>query len=152
MSAVKGIAKETLEFIMEVSKSTYPKEFAGLMETKDGVITDILILPGTESSEVNAILKLFMMPNIAAAGSVHSHPSSIIKPSKADLRLFSKTGTHHIIVGHPYGPDNWKCFNGSGKKYILKYSTLKSRMLNCFKANYLLEELLGPKKAFNISP
>lgn len=112
---VRGIARETLDFILEVSKSTYPHEFAGLLESKDGIITDVLILPGTESSESNAVLKLFMMPNISAVGSVHSHPSSVIRPSKADLRLFSKTGTRHIIAGHPYGPDNWKCFDGSGE-------------------------------------
>ncbi|WP_245249951.1 Mov34/MPN/PAD-1 family protein [Methanolobus bombayensis] len=116
---IKGIAKETLEFILEVSRSTYPNEFAGLLQSKDGVITDILILPGTESSEINAVLRLFMMPNISAVGSVHSHPSSIIRPSKADLRLFSKTGTHHIIAGHPFGPHNWKCFDGRGKEISL---------------------------------
>ncbi|TGC08778.1 metal-dependent protease of the PAD1/JAB1 superfamily [Methanolobus halotolerans] len=111
---VKGIARETLGFILEVSRSTYPNEFAGLLEAKDGIITDVLILPGTESSEINAVLKLFMMPNISAVGSVHSHPSSAIRPSKADLRLFSKTGTRHIIAGHPYGSNNWKCYDGSG--------------------------------------
>ncbi|WP_340818373.1 Mov34/MPN/PAD-1 family protein [Methanolobus sp. WCC4] len=119
-TAIRGIARETLEFIMEVSRSTYPKEFAGLLQAKDGVITDILILPGTESSEVNAVLKLFMMPNMAAVGSVHSHPSSVIRPSRADLRLFSKTGNHHIIVGHPFGPDNWKCFSGNGEEISLE--------------------------------
>lgn len=116
---VKGIAKDTLNFILEVSKSTYPNEFAGLLQAQDGIITDILILPGTESSEVNAVLRLFMMPNITAVGSVHSHPSSYIRPSKADLRLFSKTGTHHIIAGHPFGPKNWKCFNGNGEEITL---------------------------------
>ncbi|MDG6243161.1 MAG: Mov34/MPN/PAD-1 family protein [Methanolobus sp.] len=117
---IKGIAKETLDFILQVSKSTYPQEFAGLLQSKDGIITDILILPGTESSEINAVLKLFMMPNISAVGSVHSHPSSVIRPSKADLRLFSKTGTHHIIAGHPYGPGNWKCFNRKGEEISLQ--------------------------------
>ncbi|WP_094227548.1 Mov34/MPN/PAD-1 family protein [Methanolobus psychrotolerans] len=119
-ATIKGIARETLSFVLEVSKSTYPNEFAGLLQAKDGIITDILILPGTESSEVNAVLKLFMLPNVSAVGSVHSHPSSVIRPSKADLRLFSKTGNHHIIVGHPYGPDNWKCFDGSGKVISLE--------------------------------
>lgn len=118
-TGIKGIAKETLNFVLEVSKSTFPNEFAGLLQAKDGIITDILFLPGTESSEINAVLKLFMMPNISAVGSVHSHPSSVIRPSKADLRLFSKTGNHHIIVGHPFGPENWKCFNGSGEEIIL---------------------------------
>ncbi|QLC50058.1 Mov34/MPN/PAD-1 family protein [Methanolobus zinderi] len=112
---IEGIARETLDFILEVSRSTYPNEFAGLLEAKDGIITDVLFLPGTESSESNAVLKLFMMPNISAVGSVHSHPSSVIRPSKADLRLFSKTGTRHIITGHPYKSKNWKCYDGSGE-------------------------------------
>ena len=112
---IKGIAKDTLDFILEVSRSTYPNEFAGLLEAEDGIITDVLFLPGTESSESNAVLKLFMMPNTSAVGSVHSHPRSIIRPSKADLRLFSKTGTRHIIAGHPYGHKNWKCYDGTGQ-------------------------------------
>ncbi|WP_292471029.1 Mov34/MPN/PAD-1 family protein [Methanolobus sp.] len=117
--AIKGIARVTLDFILEVSKSTYPKEFAGLLQANNGIITDILILPGTESSEINAVLQLFMLPNMSAVGSVHSHPSSVIRPSKADLRLFSKTGNHHIIVGHPFGPDNWKCYSGNGEEISL---------------------------------
>ncbi len=114
--AVKGIARETLDFILEVSKSTYPNEFAGLLQTRDDIITDVLILPGTESGKVSATLQLFMMPNMSSVGSVHSHPSSVIHPSHADLRLFSKTGNHHIIVGHPYGKNNWKCFNAKGEE------------------------------------
>jgi proteasome lid subunit RPN8/RPN11 len=117
---IKGIARETLHFILEVSKSTYPNEFAGLLEAKDGIISNILFLPGTESSESSAILRLFMMPNISTVGSVHSHPSSIIRPSNADLRLFRKTGNHHIIVGHPFAEHNWKCFNGDGNEIELE--------------------------------
>lgn len=117
---IKGIASETLDFILQASKSTYPAEFAGLLQAKDGIITDVLLLPGTESSETNAVLKLFMMPNISAVGSVHSHPSSVVRPSSADLHMFSKTGTHHIIVGHPYGRNNWKCYDGSGQPIPLE--------------------------------
>jgi proteasome lid subunit RPN8/RPN11 len=117
---VRGIARDTLDFILEASKSSYPEEFAGLLEVKDGVITDVLLLPGTESSETSAVLKLFMMPNISAVGSVHSHPSSVVRPSQADLHMFSKTGTHHIIVGHPYGRNNWKCYDGSGQPIRLE--------------------------------
>ncbi|WP_406661423.1 Mov34/MPN/PAD-1 family protein [Methanolobus sp. ZRKC3] len=115
-----GIARETLHFILEVSKSTYPNEFAGLLEAKDGIISNVLFLPGTESGETSAILRLFMMPNISTVGSVHSHPSSFIRPSKADLRLFRKTGSHHIIAGHPFSEENWKCFNGDGDEIELE--------------------------------
>ncbi len=111
---IKGIARETLEFILGVSKSTYPNEFAGLLQTTDNVITEVVILPGTESSDRNAVIKLFMMPNISSVGSVHSHPGHNISPSQADLIMFGKTGNCHIIVGMPYDGTNWACYDADG--------------------------------------
>ena len=70
---IKGIACDTLNFIIKTSKSMAPEEFAGLLQEKDGIITEVLILPGTESSEQNAVLKLFMMLNVKAAGSIYSN-------------------------------------------------------------------------------
>jgi proteasome lid subunit RPN8/RPN11 len=112
---IKGIARDTLNFVLEASKSMAPEEFAGLLQEKDGIITEVLILPGTESSDTNAILRLYMMPNIKAAGSVHSHPGHNRSPSQADLHLFSKTGNYHIIVGSPYNEESWTCYNREGK-------------------------------------
>jgi proteasome lid subunit RPN8/RPN11 len=112
---IKGIARDTLSFILEASKSMAPNEFAGLLQEKDGIITEVLILPGTESSDTNAVLRLYMMPNIKAAGSIHSHPSPNRSPSKADLRLFSNTGNYHIIVGYPYDEQSWTCYDRNGK-------------------------------------
>lgn len=112
---VKGIYKNTLDLILEVSRSAYPKEFAGMLEAKDGIITSLLILPGTQTSENNAVMDLFMMPNIRAAGSVHSHPVPDMLPSSEDLHLFNKTGSHHIITGYPFGPEDWRCYDSSGR-------------------------------------
>jgi proteasome lid subunit RPN8/RPN11 len=112
---IKGIARDTLNFVLEASKSMAPEEFAGLLQEKDGIITEVLILPGTESSDTNAILRLYMMPNIKAVGSVHSHPGPNRSPSQADLRLFSKTGNYNIIVGRPYNEESWTCYNREGK-------------------------------------
>ncbi|HHV24207.1 MAG: Mov34/MPN/PAD-1 family protein [Methanosarcina sp.] len=112
---IKGIARDTLNFILEVSKSMAPQEFAGLLQEKNGIITEVLVLPGTESSNTNAVLKLYMMPSIKAVGSVHSHPGSNRSPSQADLRLFSKTGNYHIIVGRPYDKQSWTCYDKGGK-------------------------------------
>jgi proteasome lid subunit RPN8/RPN11 len=120
MKRIKGIARETLKFILEVSKSSYPNEFAGLLQAEDGIITEVLVLPGTESGESSALLKLFMMPNISSVGSVHSHPRGIIKPSIADLQMFGKTGNYHIIVGYPYDLQSWKCFNAEGDERDLQ--------------------------------
>ena len=111
---IKGIARDTLDFILNVSESMSPQEFAGLLQQTDGVITEVLILPGTESSDQNAVIKLFMMPNVSSVGSVHSHPGPDNTPSKADLRLFGKTGSHHIIVGSPYDEGSWQCYNADG--------------------------------------
>lgn len=112
---IKGIARDTLDFILEASKSMAPLEFAGLLQEKDGIITEVLILPGTESSDTNAILRLYMMPNVKAVGSVHSHPGPNRSPSQADLRLFSRTGNYHIIVGRPYNRQSWTCYDREGK-------------------------------------
>jgi proteasome lid subunit RPN8/RPN11 len=111
---IKGIARDTLNFILEASKSMAPDEFAGLLQEKDGVITEVLILPGTESSDTSAVLMLYMMPNIKSVGSVHSHPGQNRTPSQADLQLFSRTGNCHIIVGRPYDRQSWTCYDREG--------------------------------------
>jgi proteasome lid subunit RPN8/RPN11 len=116
---VKGIARDTLMFIMEVSRSTMPVEFAGLLQAEDGVITEVLILPGTESSRMSALIRLYMLPNMQVVGSVHSHPSSNIRPSKQDILLFSRTGDYHIIVGPPFDETAWACYDALGEKRIL---------------------------------
>jgi proteasome lid subunit RPN8/RPN11 len=120
MKRIKGISRETLKFILEVSRSSYPNEFAGLLQAEAGIITEVLFLPGTESGESSALLRLFMMPNISTVGSVHSHPRGMIKPSTADLQMFGKTGNYHIITGYPYDLQSWKCFDAEGKERDLQ--------------------------------
>lgn len=111
---IKGIAYDTLNFLLEASKSMDPEKFGGLLQEKDGIIIEVLILPGTECGETNVVLKLFMMPNINAVGSIHSHPSLNHKPSKADLQFFSNTGNCHIIVCRPYDKQSWTCYDREG--------------------------------------
>ena len=122
---IKGIALDTLNFILETSKSMAPEEFAGLLQEKDGIITEVLVLPGTESSEQNAVIKLFIMPNVKSVGSIHSHPGPNRKPSQADLQLFSKTGNCHIIVGYPYDRQSWTCYDTEGNVRELQVLNVK---------------------------
>jgi proteasome lid subunit RPN8/RPN11 len=111
---IKGIALDTLDFILEASKSIAPKDFAGLLQEKDGIITGVILLPDTEVFEQNAVVKLFMMQHVKTEDSVHSHPDSNLKPSQADLYLFSNTGNCHIIVCHPYDRQSWACYDKEG--------------------------------------
>ncbi|MFB6171347.1 MAG: Mov34/MPN/PAD-1 family protein [Haloarculaceae archaeon] len=121
---VIGIAADTLQFAREAAEDTHPNEYMGLLRgqaaqslglDRDGiVVTDVLVIPGTESSPVSASLRSDLVPNDnRAAGSIHSHPSGVIRPSNADLATFGK-GDVHIILGAPYGPDDWRAFDREG--------------------------------------
>lgn len=114
------IAKDTLSFILEVSKSSAPQEFAGLLSAEGDIITDVVIVPGTESSEESAVMQLFMLPNIPTIGTVHSHPSANLKPSRQDLELFERKGKYHIIVAMPYNMSSWACYNNKGEPLKLE--------------------------------
>jgi proteasome lid subunit RPN8/RPN11 len=111
---IKGIARDALKFVLEVSASSHPKEFAGMLYETDQIITDVDV-PITQSSNVNAVMDLFMLPvNTHIVGSVHSHPSGGLQPSDADIRMFMQNGDYHIIVGSPYEITNWACYDRIG--------------------------------------
>ncbi len=113
------IARDTLQFILEVSKSCAPIEFAGLLQARGDVITDVVIFP-SNASEEGALLHLYMLPNIPTIGTVHSHPTSNLNPSRTDLELFGKRGSYHIIAGAPYDMSSWACYNKKGERVKLE--------------------------------
>jgi proteasome lid subunit RPN8/RPN11 len=113
---VRGIARDTLRFIMEASRSSLPVEFAGLLQVDEEIITEVLILPGTENSRMSALIRLYMLPNMSVAGSVHSHPSGDLRPSEPDLQFFSRTGDFNIIVGPPFDERSFVCYDRMGRQ------------------------------------
>ena len=114
------IARDTLKFILEASRSSVPREFAGMLSATGDVITDVVLVPGTESSEDSAVMQLFMLPNISTVGTVHSHPSGNRRPSKEDLELFDRKGRYHIIAGAPFNETSWTCYDSKGEKIELE--------------------------------
>jgi proteasome lid subunit RPN8/RPN11 len=122
VNKIVGIAKDTLTFILEVSKSNHPREFIGMLCAEGDLITDVFFLPGTISSDENAIIRMDMMPmGLRYVGSAHSHPHpAATRPSKQDLLMFSKTGNCHIIACYPYELYNWKCYNAKGEERELE--------------------------------
>jgi proteasome lid subunit RPN8/RPN11 len=119
-----GIARPALEFALAASEDAHPNEYMGFLRGADAsevgldgpgtVLTDVLVIPGTESNPVSATDKTSMVPNdMRAAGSVHSHPNGVLQPSDADLATFGR-GDVHVIIGYPYGRDDWQAFDNAG--------------------------------------
>ena len=118
---VFGIRRKTLRMILEASRDTYPKEFAAILRAEEGVITELLLLPGTISGDVHAVFQLHMLPiDFSVVGTIHSHPSGNFRPSEADLQLFSHFGRIHIIAGRPYTEDSWAAYDHYGKSWKLE--------------------------------
>jgi proteasome lid subunit RPN8/RPN11 len=122
---VVGIAEETLSFVLDAAADTHPNEYMGMLRGErardlgldhDGVVaTDVLVIPGTESNSVSATVRTSMIPNDRrAVGSVHSHPNGVLAPSDADRAAFGRNRLH-LILGHPYGPDDWRAFDREGE-------------------------------------
>jgi proteasome lid subunit RPN8/RPN11 len=123
---VLGIAADALQFALEASEDTHPNEYMGFLRGEDArtlgldrdgtVITDVLVIPGTASDPESATVREFMVPNDrGAVGSVHSHPNGVLRPSDADLATFGK-GQVHIIIGYPYGWNDWAAFDRDGEE------------------------------------
>lgn len=125
------IARDTLDFILEVSKSSHPREFFGLLCAESDLITDVFFLPGTISSEKSAVIRRDMIPmGLRTVGSVHSHPQSgTLRPSGQDLRMFSRMGEYHLITCYPYGEQDWRCYNARGeeRELMIRTSAAKER-------------------------
>jgi proteasome lid subunit RPN8/RPN11 len=122
---VVGIADDALSFALEASAETHPHEYMGLLRAEDArslgvdrdgvVVTDVLVIPGTTSNSVSATVRTSQIPNDRkAVGSVHSHPNGVLQPSDADLESFG-SGRVHIIIGAPYGRDDWRAFDREGR-------------------------------------
>ncbi len=112
---VHSIKRATLKMALEVAKDTYPKEFVALMRAYDGVIVELLFIPGTVGADRSAMIPLYMKPvDFSIVGSIHSHPSHNLTPSSADLSMFSRTGQVHIIVAYPYTMESWRAFDRHG--------------------------------------
>ncbi len=119
------ITRRCLELILASSQSSFPKEFGALLrvdEEEKTTITEVVLLPGTISGNSHAIFKLYMLPiDYSVVGTVHSHPSSIARPSEADLDLFGHFGRVHLIVGvSPWGLPSWRAYDHEGRPLDVK--------------------------------
>ncbi len=113
-----AITRRALDSALASARSAFPNEFGGVLRADPpGVISELLLLPGTTAGRRHANFQLWMLhADLAVAGTVHSHPSGALHPSDADLRLFRSWGRRHLILGAPYGPGAWRAYDGNGQE------------------------------------
>jgi proteasome lid subunit RPN8/RPN11 len=114
----RSITRRALASALASGRSSYPNEFGGVLRADPpGVISELLLLPGTTAGRGHANFQLYMLPaDLTVVGTVHSHPSGALHPSDADLQLFRRWGRRHIILGTPFGPGSWRAYDGNGEE------------------------------------
>ncbi|MGA7922384.1 MAG: Mov34/MPN/PAD-1 family protein [Thermoplasmata archaeon] len=120
-STPQAITRQCLDSALACGRSALPNEFGGVLRADTpGIITDVLLLPGTTAGRRHANFQLYMMPiDFGVSGTVHSHPSGALFPSEADVRLFRHWGRRHVIIGTPFGPGSWRAYDGNGQEVSL---------------------------------
>lgn len=114
----RAITRRALASALASGRSAYPNEFGGVLRADPpGVISDLLLLPGTTAGRRHANFQLYMLPaDLTVVGTIHSHPSGALHPSDADVRLFRNWGRRHLIIGSPFGPGSWRAYDGNGEE------------------------------------
>lgn len=116
-----GIERDVLEMINEAARGSYPNEFAAAMRAEEGVIFELVLLPGSMVNDRSATFPLHMLPiDLSVVGSVHSHPGYSNRPSDEDLHLFGSFGGTHIITCLPFDMASWRCYDHSGREVQLE--------------------------------
>jgi len=118
---VRAIQRRCLDSALACARSAYPNEFGGVLRADPpGVISELLLLPGTTAGRRHANFQLYMLPaDLTVVGTVHSHPSGALHPSDADLRLFRSWGRRHLILGAPFSRGSWRAYDGNGEEVRL---------------------------------
>ena len=118
---IRGIRQELLSLLLELGRNSHPNEFVALLRERDGIIEEMNILPGTTAGENSASLLFDMMPlDTHLAGSAHSHPNGVLRPSNADVHFFPRAGRFHLIIGYPYRSGDWQCFTADGNPHTIE--------------------------------
>lgn len=114
---ITGIRKSVLQSLLAAGAGSYPNEFGGVLRSEEpGIVTDLLLVPGTTAGRRHANFQFYMLPaDLTVVGTVHSHPSGALHPSGADITLFRHWGRFHIIVGSPFKDRCWRSYDNLGE-------------------------------------
>lgn len=117
--------QEVVDDICALARGAYPKEFVAFLQgsiiSRHGhrvALVDGLSVIRYVANERSTAFSLSDLPLLhGSVGTVHSHPASDVRPSRADLRLFERFGWCHMIIGTPYSPQSFVCFDMKGRPF-----------------------------------
>ena len=116
MNRIKGVSIHFIDGFNESAKSTYPDEFLCVHREIDGIISEMVMLPGTVFGDEHSFINQWMEPiDYSIAGSAHSHPGFSNQPSDADKDFFSNMGGVHFITCQPYDRNSWRAYDSHGE-------------------------------------
>ncbi len=115
MNRIVGIDVDFIDGFNQAARSTYPDEFLCMTREIDGIISEMILLPGTVYGDSHSFLNQWMAPiDYNIAGTAHSHPGYSNQASEADLDWFRNMGGVHLITCQPYDRRSWKAYDSSG--------------------------------------
>ncbi|MDD3379389.1 MAG: Mov34/MPN/PAD-1 family protein [Candidatus Methanomethylophilaceae archaeon] len=121
MMKIYGVSVDFIDGFNESAKSTYPDEFICFHREKEGVVTEMLLVPGSVFGESHSFINDWMSPiDYNKSGSAHSHPGYSNEPSEADKTFFGHMGGVHFITCQPYDRTSWKAYNSNGEEVKLE--------------------------------
>ena len=121
MTRIHAVDIDFIDGFNESAKSCYPDEFLCMVRQTDGVIDEMVLLPGTVYGDSHSFLSEWMSPiDFSIAGTAHSHPGYSNEASDDDLSLFANMGGIHFITCQPYDRTSWKAYNSKGEEVELE--------------------------------
>ena len=121
MKRIRAVDIDFIDGLNESARSCYPNEFLCMVRQTDGVIDEMVLLPGTVFGDSHSFLSEWMSPiDFSIAGTAHSHPGYSNEASDEDLSLFANMGGIHFITCQPYDRDSWKAYNSKGEEVELE--------------------------------
>ncbi|MGI6471760.1 MAG: Mov34/MPN/PAD-1 family protein [Candidatus Methanomethylophilaceae archaeon] len=118
---IRGIYIELIDALNEAARSVHPEEFLCMIREDDGILSEMVLIPGTVYGDSHSFLNDWMAPvDFSLVGTMHSHPGYSNRPSPEDLSYFSNRGGVHIISCMPYDRNSWKAYNSRGEVMNLK--------------------------------
>ena len=121
MKKIYAVDIDFIDGFNESARSCYPNEFLCMVRQNEGVIDEMVLLPGTVYGDSHSFLSEWMSPiDFSIAGTAHSHPGYSNEASDEDLSLFANMGGIHFITCQPYDRHSWRAYNSKGEEVELE--------------------------------